>query len=262
MGKPSLFVLMMLAACGAADDDVEGGVDASDDRDGAIDAETDAEYDAGRRSFTEDFGSGDAGSWPAGWSPLGGVASATVENGRARLVPEPSGYTLGRMGHALFEDNDEIEVTFTLEMHDVARQGVGLYVRQNGGYLTQTSPTGAGYAVFVEGFAGNHIGLWRERDGSEEVLVRTEIPPLQNAVPYTVHFQVWQEGGVTELAASIWRTDDPATRWSVSRGDTTPGLQSLEGGIAVDAWNTVITGGSPAPAPIYIDDILAEPIYD
>ena len=193
---------------------------------------------------------------------LGGVASATVENGRARLVPVPSGYTLGRMGHALFEDNDEITVTFTLEMHDVARQGVGLYVRQNGGYLTQTSPTGAGYAVFVEGFAGNHIGLWRERDGNEEVLMRAAIPPLENGVPYRVRFHVEQQGGTTQLLAKIWRAADaePAG-WTVSRGDTTPGLQSLEGGIAVDAWNTVLTGGSPSPAPIYVDDIMAEPVY-
>jgi hypothetical protein len=47
--------------------------------------------------LVEDFAAAGA-AWPAGWTVLGGVASATVDTTRGRLVPAVSGYSLGRMG--------------------------------------------------------------------------------------------------------------------------------------------------------------------
>jgi hypothetical protein len=240
----------MVAACGLSDDD-----DVTDLGDAAgADAPIDGLRDAGLRVLRVDFDDA-AGAWPAGWWPLGGVAEATVVAGRGRLVPSPSGYTLARMGHDLFPVSHDVEASFSFEMHDVARQGVGFYLRQNGGYLRQTAPTGAGYAVFVEGFAGNYLGVWRERDGDEEVLMRTAIPPLENGVSYTVRFRVEQQGDTTWLRAGL----GPGTGWMIEHADSTPGLQHLDGGVAVDAWNTVIGGGQPAPAPVFIDEIYVRP---
>lgn len=192
-----------------------------------------------------------ASAW-SGWRTLGGVAEATADAGRGRLVPVISGYSLARMGRAI--GARDVEVTYTLAMSDGARQGVGLYVRQNGGYLRQSPTHGGGYAVFVEAFRGPAIGLWRERDGVEEELARMTVPELTDGVAYRVRFRCVQAGAVTTLTARLWADGTPEpTTWTVTTSDATAELQGVAGDLAIDAWNTATSGG-PAAA-IYVDDL-------
>ncbi len=204
----------------------------------------------------EDFGTGTVAAWPAGWSVLGGVASATVEDGRGRLVPVVSTYTLARMGHPLPVGTVDVEVAFTLAMAEPGRQGVGFYVRQNGGYLRASPTPGAGYAVFVEGFRGPQIGVWRERDGVEEPVRMVTVPAFAAGVIYAVRFRCTQSGGETALAAKVWPAGaaEPSG-WNVTATDTTAALQGAMGGVAIDAWNTATPGAGGPPGAIFIDDL-------
>jgi hypothetical protein len=248
------FAAAAATACGSSDDDGGAG-------DAAMAADVGVGVDAapGPTLLVEEFAAGSAGAWPPGWTVLGGVASATTDSGRGRLVPVVSDYTLGRMGHALPAAGDgvDVEVTFTLVMAEPGRQGVGFYVRQNAGYLRATATHGGGYAVFVEAFRGPQLGLWRERDGVEEPLRMIAVPALDAGVTYAVRFRCVQDGASTSLAARIWRADaaEPAT-WTVTTTDATPALQAVGGGVAVDAWNTVTPGNGGAPGPIHVDDIV------
>lgn len=261
-GRRELALLLALAGCagcggdgGGADDDAgadarDTSIDASADGRVMIDAAVDA---APAAALLEERFTGAA--W-TGWQALGGVASATVVGGRGRLVPVVSGYSLGRMGHAL--GARDVEVTFTLELTDPGRQGVGFYVRQNGGYLQQGAPHGAGFAVFVEAFRGPRLGLWHERDGVEEELIGAAVPGgLAATTAYAVRFRCTQAGATTALAARIWPVGQAEpTTWLVEATDPLAALQGVAGGVAVDAWNTATTAAEPAPAPIFVDDIV------
>lgn len=207
--------------------------------------------------YNESFALSDGSPWPAAWSELGNsVSLADVQGGRARFRPEvdPS-YSLGRMYAALDEDN--VEVTFTVEFEDLDTQGVGFYVRQNGGYLTDTVPMGQGYAVFVEGFRGFHgIGVWYEESGVETSILIDMGLSLSNNVPYRVRFQVIQNDATsTWLRARIWEegSTEPAG-WNVATLDSTAVLQNIEGGIALDSWSDITTP-NPIVSHTLIDDI-------
>ena len=122
---------------------------------------------------------------------IGSVETADLQGNRARFRPTLSNYSLARL-HAPFDERD-VEVELTLEFTDVTSQGLGFYVRQNGGYLQQTPTHGQGYAVFVEGFrASPGIGAWREVDGNEQEVQVHFDPALnfQNGVRYRVRFRV------------------------------------------------------------------------
>lgn len=250
-------ILILLGGCGDDGEPVldhDAPTDASPNPDSFADAPTDA---AMAVPLLEDHFGGNA--W-TGWRILGGVASATVVGGRGRLVPTVSGYSLARMGHPLAAR--DVEITYTLEMADTARQGVGFYVRQNGGYLQQTTPRGTGFAVFVEAFRGARIGLWHELDGQEIELIGVAPPGgLMANVPYAVRFRCVQNGNRTDLSAKIW----PATQvepaaWTVQFSDPLVSLQDVSGAIAVDAWNTATTANDPPPAPIFVDDIVVRAV--
>lgn len=208
--------------------------------------------------YTADFEGGDAEGWPAPWVVSGGVDAATVADGMACLVPTLSGYSLGRMAAPL--GARDVEVLFSLRFSDVARQGVGFYVRQNGAYLDQDDPPGSGYAVFVEGFRGDGIGVWREVDGHEQDIriVREGVPALVDGVRYRVRFRVTRRGGVTDLRARYWPEGEPEPRrWQVEATDDRPELQEAAAGIAIDSWNTW-TSADPGPdvrPPTCVDDI-------
>lgn len=248
MGKRAIPFVLALVACGTPDD--PAGTDVDADVGVAIDAPP-----IPTSLLVEDFAATGA-AWPPGWTALGGVADATVDAGRGRLVPTVSGYSLGRMGHALPAGAVDVEVTFTLAMADPGRQGVGFYVRQTGGYLTATTPRGGGYAVFVEAFRGPQIGLWRERDGVEESLRMVAVVALDANATYAVRFRCTQSGASTTLAARIWpAASAEPTDWTVTTTDTTPALQNAMGGVAVDAWNTATPGQGPSPSPIFVDGI-------
>jgi hypothetical protein len=128
-------------------------------------------------------------------------------------------------------------------MEDASTQGVGFYVRQNGGHLHLTVPSGQGYAVFVEGQfrAMPGIGVWRELDGNEFMLAHSgaSAPQPQAGVPYRVRFRVQQiDAANTRLQARFWAETDPEPlSWQVEFLDATAALQNLGGGIAVDSWN-------------------------
>lgn len=196
------------------------------------------------------------GAWPSPWVEIGGVATAEVSGLRARLVPQVSGYSLARM-HLSGVSGTDVDVTFTVEFADLSTQGCGFYARQNGGYLRQTDPTGAGYAVFVEGFrARPGIGVWREIDGDEQQILVVDDPVagMQSNEVYRVRFQVEQAGAETGLRARLWRASEaePAA-WSVEAVDATPSLQNLAGDFAADAWSSLT--GSGQPADLFLDDL-------
>lgn len=204
--------------------------------------------------FQESFDVADGAPWPAPWSVLGGVSVADVQGGRGRLVPVASGYSLARMGAPL--DCVDVEATFAFEFTDAATQGVGFYVRQNGGYLEATNPRGLGYAAFAEAFrepAG--IGAWREIEGREEQIEATVPFAVAPGVVHRVRLRVTQDGDArTRARIKLWRDGEPEPQaWQVERTDSTPELQGLHGGIAVDAWSSLTSG---QPLELYVDDIV------
>jgi hypothetical protein len=210
-------------------------------------------------SFSESFDVGDESPWPAPWSVAGGVAIADVQGGRGRLVPVTSNYSLARMVAPL--GCSEAEVTFSFEMTSESTQGVGLYLRQNGGYLQATNPSGSGYAAFVEAFREPEgIGVWREVSGEEQLVDDTVTPfALEPGTVYRARFRLSQASAdQTRLEAKVWAASDsePAT-FSVDRFDTTPALQGGSGGIALDSWSSLVSGDATA---LYVDDIVVSPL--
>jgi len=207
-------------------------------------------------AYVETFSGADGSPWPMPWAATGSVALADLQGGRARWRPTASGYSLARLDAPIA--TRDVEVQFTVVFEDIATQGVGFYVRQNGGYLQQTVPHGQGYAVFVEGFRGPGIGVWREVDGVEtdvEILFDAGLG-LANGVPYRVRFRVEQlDPATTALRAKIWPQAgvEPAG-WHVEATDTTPVLQGLFGGIALDSWSSIQSPGA-ITAHTLVDDV-------
>ena len=207
----------------------------------------------------ENFALADGSAWPAPWVEAGNeVALADVQGGRGRLRPAPSGYSLARMvapGTAAV-----VEALFTLVFEDAATQGVGFYARQNGGYLQQTVPPGEGYAVFVEAFRGDAIGVWREVDGVEDDLEILFDPGLGfvDDTPYRVRYRMDSVpgmdfvpgmdlipglagrpmGATTRLRARVWPAGAPEPAiWQVDFEDSSPELQGDAAGFAIDSWS-------------------------
>lgn len=209
--------------------------------------------DPGGALFEEDFeGIDDNASWPAPWTIVGGnVLGATVQAGRGALAGI-TGAT-GRIALPGFDERD-VEVLVTFEIGDWNAQGFGFYVRQNGGALTQTQPPGQGYAVFIEGFFMQALGVWREIDGVEELLAAAPDPIAGGFVDgarYTIRYRVEQTARGTQLRARVWPEGEPEpARWAVDFVDTTPQLQDIGGSFAVDVYNAAGTG------PVFADDIV------
>ncbi|MEZ4430487.1 MAG: hypothetical protein R3A51_22655 [Nannocystaceae bacterium] len=210
-------------------------------------------------SLVEGFaGIPDGAPWPAPWVEAGGVEVADVQGERGRLRPQLTSYSLARMFAPL--DCVDFEVTFTFMFSDDTTQGVGFYVRQNGGYLHQSDPPGQGYASFTESFrdpAG--IGLWREVTGNEENLPPVVPQPIAAAVQYAVRLRVTQQDGFTLLQTRIWPMNqaEPA-QWQVERMDSFDALQGTSGGVAIDAWSSLQQGQGTA-ADLLVDDIVVTP---
>lgn len=213
------------------------------------------ESGCGNLIYSEPFALADASAWPVPWSVLGNVASADIQQQRARLRPEPTGYSLARMGAAIPTQN--VEVRFTLRLEDAATQGVGFYVRQNGGYLQQSATHGQGYATFIEGdFRGQPgIGLWQEQNGIETQIAHSAGIALGADVDYRVRYQVVQTTPTqTQSRAKLWADGDPEPdAWQVNIDDATVELQNVSGGIAVDSWSSLIA--PPIAAHTFVDDI-------
>lgn len=209
--------------------------------------------------YVESFGLADGSPLPGVWTIVGGLELADIQQGRARLRPVPSTIAPGRVVADI--PTMDVDVRFTFWMEDVSRQGVGFYVRQNGGYLGQTVPSGEGYAVFLEGFfGGSRIGLWREVDGIEEPLGERMLIPLSFAdgEPYRARLRVNQMTPTeTLLQAKVWPLADPEpAAWTLTRIDgNSPSLQNVEAGIALDVFTLAGAPGSPSG---YFDDITLE----
>jgi len=215
------------------------------------------EAGCGNLIYSEPFIASDGSAWPAPWLALGNIATADIQQGMARLRPQPNEYSLARMGAAI--GNRSVEARFTLRFEDLGSQGVGFYVRQNGGYLQQTATHGQGYAAFIEGnFRGAPgISLWSEIDGAEVQLAHATapFPPLATGTDYRVRLQVQQlNPAQTSLRAKLWLASDaePAT-WPVAFIDATALLQNITGGIAVDSWSSLTS--APIAAHTLVDDI-------
>jgi len=207
----------------------------------------------------ENFALADGAPWPAPWVEAGNeVAVADILQGRGRLRPDPSSYSLARMvapGTA-----GTVEALFTLIYEDAPTQGVGFYARQNGGYLQQTLPPGQGYAVFVEAFRGPAIGVWREQGGLEEEIdvVFDGGLGLASGVPYRVRYRLEDPppGALAtsaELRARVWPagTAEPEL-WQVEAVDSTGVLQNVTGGFAFDSWSELTAG---ITAHTLVDDL-------
>lgn len=216
----------------------------------------------GASLFNETFTQAD-GPWPSRWVALGGsVNDAVISAGAGHWRPVVSGYSLARIGAAA--ETRDVEVRFTMTLEDAAAQGVGFYVRHNGGHLNLTAIPGSGYAVFVEGsFRGMAgIGVWREENGNEIQIAHSppgSPAPTQN-VPYRVRLQVLQSSpNTTLLQAKTWPASaaEPAG-WQVSASNGQADLQGRFGGVAVDSWNVATTGS--VTAYTRIDDIEVEAI--
>ncbi len=220
----------------------------------------------------ESFVGADGSPWPVGWIDVGpdappssSVAVADLQGGRARLQPVPSGYSLARMVGP--QAPSDVEVLVTMEFEDLATQGIGFYVRQNGGYLHETTPAGEGYAVFVEGFRGfEGIGVWREVNGSEQSILIDAGLDLSDGVPYRVRFRVHQlDPSTTRLQARIWSVGSPEPfSWNVDVTDATPSLQGIDGTMAVDSWSE-IQNPNPISQHTFVDDIeireICNPVF-
>lgn len=215
--------------------------------------------------YEENFNLVDQTGWPGMWQESGNSSEVIeVSNNQARLIPisPASPYPLARMKHPLSEAN--VEATFSLVFEDATSQGVGFYVRSNGGYLTHTNPMGQGYAVFIERFSNDEsrLGLWYEHDGDETAFIRQ--PEISAGVfydfidetKYLVKFQVFQETPTTtRLRAKIWQDGltEPVD-WGVSHLDNYPVLQNLADGIAIDSFHT--STSLTITDAIRIDDIV------
>jgi hypothetical protein len=215
------------------------------------------ENGCGNLEYSEPFASADNSAWPTPWSVLGDVQTADIQLQAARLRPDATGYSLARMGATI--PNGSVEARFTLRFEDLSTQGIGFYVRQNGGYLQQTPTHGKGYAAFIEGsFRGSPgIGLWSEIDGVEGQLAHAAapVPPLANGVVYRVRLQVQQSSAAqTSLRAKLWDATaaEPAT-WQVAFVDSAGVLQNVTGGVAVDSWSSLTS--APISAYTFVDNI-------
>ena len=217
----------------------------------------------GQIQYAESFALADGSAWPSPWQIAGGTALADTQGGAARLRPFTSGYSLARTVAPI--STRDVEVLFSFRMESASTQGVGFYVRSNGGYLQQTMPTGQGYAVFVEGTFRNQagIGLWKEENGVEIQLAHSPpelAGPQQNQV-YRVRFQVRQiNAAQTRLLGKFWlASGSEPVDWQITVDDATPILQNLSGGIAVDSWS-VLTGMATITAHTFVDDIEIRPL--
>jgi gluconolactonase len=205
--------------------------------------------------YSEDFTGSDASSWPAPWTAIGGVETADLLGGRARFRPLITSYSLARMFMPATETNTD--VLLTAEWGDFATQGMGFYVRQNGGYLQDTVTHGQGYAVFVEGFRGDGVGVWKEIDGNEiDLSINFGLPlDIMSNVPYRIRFRAYQvDAGSTRLLARVWPEGSPEpTTWDRDFTDAEPLLQGVSGGFTLDAYSSLQAG--PPDAFQFVDDL-------
>ncbi len=204
---------------------------------------------------TQDFDGPDGSPWPAPW--FAGTPHVTLQDlsgNRGRINGDPQ--HVARMILPGFAETD-VEVEITVEFEDVAFQGFGLYVRQNGGYLQDTIPFGQGYATFLKGNWAwpEDLGLWTETNGVETQYLFGLNPiagGLQNGVPYRVRFRVEQDTPAQTLVqAKVWEVGDPEpVAWTIEALNGEAVLQNTAGSFAIDLYNHSGTGH------LFVDDLV------
>ncbi len=191
----------------------------------------------------ESFDGPNGADWPFPWTPVAtGLIDVDLDGGRARFSAGPN--VVGRVVLPGFSATD-VDVTVTVEFETFFDQGFGFYARQNGGWLQQTPTFGQGYAVFLHGdwpgYGPSTLGLWRERNGVEELLATQPAPFGAGAggTPYRIRFQVEQTSPTaTTLRAKTWVEGAPEPpAWGVEFTDATPSLQNTPGSFAADVYN-------------------------
>lgn len=222
--------------------------------------------------FAEDFSASGAG-WGAPWTVLANSADAVARTGgEGRWSPRlsPVGYTLARIAAPLGVSGErDLDVTYTVRFEAIASQGIGFYVRQNGGYCIADNtapcapaPAGGGYALFLHGaFMGTTgMELWKEEGGDEIQLAPPTPLTIANGVRYRVRFRCTQATATTTfLGAKFWPEGSPEpAAWQASLVDATPSLQgdAARGGLGVDSF--FLQSGScafGAPSSVYLDDV-------
>lgn len=191
--------------------------------------------------FTETFSLADDSAWPAPWVVLGGSPTATVQEGEGEFTAASG--TEGRIGitHTALQAV-VAEIRIQVRFAGIANQGFWLWLRQNGGYRTGTSPAGQGYGMLLQGGApgATQVEHWTELAG---VLVPRDssaaIPTITDGVAYNVKFHAEQtDASTTTLRSRIWATQtaEPAT-WNLETARTDAVLQNLAGGMAVGVQN-------------------------
>lgn len=210
---------------------------------------------AAQTIYSEDFTAPNGTPWPAPWFPVTQfVTVQDIQNNRARLNGLFS--NVARMILPGFAETD-VEGEVTVEFESVDEQGFGFYVRQNGGYLQQTTPFGQGYAMFLKGnwFWPQDLGLWNEVDGVEIQFAFGLNPVaggLQSHVPYRIRYQVFQSTAAsTVLRAKVWPAADvePAA-WTIEETNGHAVLQNVAASFAVDIYN------ASGAHPIFLDDFV------
>lgn len=200
------------------------------------------------------FATSPLAAWPSPWTIAGGVALADVVGNRGRLRPSITNYSLARVAAPL--GVVDAEATYRVRFANPLTSGIGFYLRSNGGHLQTTTPHGRGYAVFVEGFRGDYLGLWREIDGTEIEISHVAIPTLVANTDYRVRFVVQQlDANNTQLRAKLWpaANAEPST-WTIEAVRNDAVLQNVSGGAAFDCWS-ISTPGGPVPDDCFVDDI-------
>lgn len=229
--------------------------------------------------FAESFEGVDGSAWPSPWTAMAdSVATADLQSGGARFQPRLSlvGYSLGRMGAGLGVPGDpealgerDLEATYTIEFENVVNQGIGFYVRQNGGYCISDntahcapSAPGAGFALFFHGpYVGGTTGFdfWYELNGDENMIAGTTTAfQMSNGIRYRVRFRCIQWNATeTRLSAKVWdEGEEEPQEWNAEVSVNLPSLQDAFGGLGVDSFY-LMSGACNTSAPnfTFIDDL-------
>lgn len=237
-------------------------------------------------AYCEDFETYSNGDpWPPEWevpaevTNAGVMLTADIQNHRGRLRAAEAD-SIGGLSPAKAVARivmrspslQNIDALYTVEYENIAFQGIGFYGRQNGGWFDLTNPAGMGYAVFLEGFGTQQIGLWHENGAGSEIQYMDApsfldnptgggASQIQNGLQYTVRFQVEQiNATTTRIRAKVWRSSltEPVA-WMVTRNSTSTdapaALQNMADGYVFDLYNYP-QGGASNVSSVYIDNIV------